>query len=172
MTVSSETSVAHHNTNGTTGPFAFTFEVDAASDLHVVQRDNITLVETELTKDAVSAGYTVSLTTSVPSAGSITLTDAYAAGGTITISRKASILQPDSYTNNSSLPGPSLTLTWDKLCRVLQGVKEMADRSAKIQQGSQGSSGVELWIDEANDDLVFVVAYASGATKVGTVALS
>jgi len=113
---------------GTTGPFAFSYRINAATDLLVTKR-SVAGFETTLVN---GVDYTV---TGVGTAsGSITLTTALASGEALAIRRAPPLTQDVAITNQG--PGFSRTIEneFDRLTMQLQSLKDLLDRSVKLSR--------------------------------------
>jgi hypothetical protein len=133
-TVTIETNKVQYSGTGTTGPYAFTFKVFAATDLKVT----ITSAAGVPTTLAYGVGYTTTGTgtPAYSTGGSVTLTSVLPTGYTLTIRRNAAYTQTQNYINNAALTASSLNNALDKAQIQRHQILEKVDRSVKLPETS------------------------------------
>ena len=130
-----ETTKVQYSGSGTTGPFDFTFKIFAATDIQVIKTTSAGIDDLVLVKDV---DYTIvgTGTPAYSTGGSVTLTEALAAGEILTIRRDMPYLQTQHYTHSSNFTASSLNNALDKLAIQIQQIKEEVDRSAQLPESS------------------------------------
>lgn len=135
MTVSTTAVRSTVVTDGTTGPFTFSFPIFSASDL-VVYRDGTLLVQ--------DVDYTVS-TGPWPSGGTITLTVAGDSGDTLAMRSGLSQLQELDLATSDNFPSATMETTLDKIVRMIQQQgDELQHCIRSALNETPGSSGMQL----------------------------
>jgi len=117
--------------SGTTGPFAYSFKIFAATDLEVIQYDSAG-TPTTLT---YATDYTVT-GVGVTAGGTITLVTALPVGETLVIRRDMSYLQSQNYTTVASITPSSTNNALDKLEMQIQQLAEENSRSFMVPLSS------------------------------------
>jgi len=134
MTVESTTTRAQYSTNGTTGPWTIPFYFLANTDVLVVYT-NSSGTETTLVH-----GTTCTVSgAGVQAGGSVTTATAYAAGGTITVTRSPALLQSSNYNNNDRFPATTVESDLDRGIMVDQYINERVDRTLRLPVGTTGT---------------------------------
>lgn len=176
MTVESGSSRAQYSTNGTSGPWTVPFYFLENSHLRVYYT-NADGVETQL---VLSAGYNVSGAGN-PSGGSVTTTEAYVAGGAITILRDVPATQLTDYRTADSFPAETHEVALDKLTMIVQQQGEVLDRAIVFAPSDQSSAVLPSAEDRANrflgfngngDAVVFDIPVSGVVSDAGSVAWS
>lgn len=124
MTVSSQTTRTSYAGAGSTGPYTIGFTILDDDHLNVTKTVDATGVQTELTKDAGSSGYTVNAALT-----QITLTEALAAGETLVILRNVPKTQEIDYLANDPFPSETNEEGLDKLTQITQQIDEELSRA-------------------------------------------
>ena len=137
MTITTTTSKMTYTGSGITGPYTFTFKVFATSDLTVIKRTIATGAEETLT---LTTDYTVSLDSSVPSAGSITLISTLSSSYQLIIRNDTPLTQATDYQANDVFPAETHESGLDKLTNICQRLSELIDRSIKVGSGETNPS--------------------------------
>jgi hypothetical protein len=127
MTVSTTVSRWQYDTNGTTGPWTVGALFLADEDLRVTHTD-ADGVDTLLT---LSVDYTVS-GAGVQAGGTVTTTDAYASGGTITIVNDPEALQETDYSETDAFPAATHERALDLLTLIAQRLRLMMRRAIRV----------------------------------------
>jgi hypothetical protein len=161
--------------SGSAGPFSITIDVNTATEFSVL-RFSTTNVETTLTKDAGTNGYTVNAALT-----EITLSEVLALGEKIAIVYNISTTQTEEYLNNTAFPADTVEEGFDKLTRLVKGIKEVSDR-AIVQQATKSSpikligdiaankalvvnsAGTALVMGPSTDEITNAQAYAESAS--------
>ena len=132
-TVTTSATKVVYNSNGTTGPFSFSFPIYAATDLAVFKYDSLG-TETRLT---LNTDYTVTgVTSGTQSTGSVRLTTALPSGFTLVIMRSMSYLQGSNWQNLQSFTAKSINDGLDILDMQIQQLKEITDRTYQTPRWS------------------------------------
>lgn len=130
MPLEDSTSRAQYETNGTIGPFAVPFYFLASAHLEVVYTDAAGAAQTlDLDVDYSVSG------ARVESGGSVTLTTAYAAGGTITILRNVPLTQLTDFEDADAFPASATEDGLDKLTMIAQQQDERLGRALMVAPG-------------------------------------
>lgn len=134
MTISSATNRYDYTGSGSTGPFTITdLEITADTQLKVIRTVIATGVETELTKDAGSDGYTVDQS-SAPFT-SITTTEAVTSLQRLSIILNVPETQATDYVENDSFAADTHESALDKLTLIAKQLTEKLARSIKLAEG-------------------------------------
>lgn len=136
MTVSTETRVAGpYAANGVTTSFSFSFPLQSASDMKVVQ--NLAGVESELV-----SGFTVNLNADQDDnpGGTVDFSVAPASGRTITLESDMAYNQAVELVKGGDYQPSILNRVFDKLTMLVLQVKRLTDRSLKIPTSSDASA--------------------------------
>lgn len=128
MTITSAVSRNDYAGSGTTGPFAFTFRILAATDLVVTTRDTTTGVETTL---AYPADYSVT-GVGARAGGSITLTDPLEVGHALTIRRVRPLTQTTDIRNQGPFLPEIHEDAFDHLLMIDQQQQDQIDRAVLL----------------------------------------
>lgn len=126
--------------NGSTTTFAYTFKINASTDLLVVVRNTSTDVKTTL---VLNTDYTV--TGVGGSGGNVVLTagSLCPTGSTLTIMRNMSILQSTNWVDGDAFSSETIESTMDTIVMHQQQLSEKLDRTPKLPVWST-ISGIEL----------------------------
>lgn len=124
MTISSTTSKATYNGNGTTHAFAVPFYFLADADL-IVTLVSSAGVETVQT---ITTHYTVT-GAGVPAGGTVTMITAPATGETLVIKRSPGQTQETDYVENEAFPAEAHERALDLLTMICQSLQEQIDRA-------------------------------------------
>ncbi len=116
--------------------FPFSFNVYSSSELTV---QTVLISTGAVTTLALSTDYSVSLTSSPPSAGTITLTGALASTKELVIRRVLPLKQQINFSENQSTPAATYAEGFDRATMVSQQLQEEIDR-AILADPSQSSS--------------------------------
>jgi len=155
MTVSvltARTSAVGTNTAGQ--EIAFTFPVTATSDLTVITRVTATGVESTLTE---TTDYTVSLTDSGESGGTVTLVDALATTSQCHVIRDRSKTQTLDLTQGGTFTAENVEDALDRVCTHTIDNDDAVTRSLRAPQTDSTSIDMELpnSVDRASQYLAF-----------------
>jgi hypothetical protein len=150
MTLSTTTSRIQYNGSGSTGPFAYTFRVLAATDLVLTKRDADD-VESTLT---YPADYSVSGVGN-RSGGSVTLTVALETGEVLVIRRVRPFTQETDIKNAGAYFPEEHEQALDHFIMVSQQLQEQLNRCLKTAVTAGPTTDLELPIPEAGKGLVW-----------------
>jgi len=126
MTVATTTNRNDYVGNGSQTVFAYTFRIFAASDLQVFVNGVVKTLGSDYTVSGVGGG----------TGGNVTLTTAPGAGTKVAIVRAVPYTQETDYVANDPFPAETHEAALDKLTMLVQQVKEITDRSAKVPTSS------------------------------------
>lgn len=152
MAISSETNVLTFAGSGTTGPFAITYEVLAAADLVVYERDDTTGEKTALSYVASSPGsgqWTID-----SDLDSVTTGDAVASGTTLYVEREPSYTQPTDFTPGGKLKEETLENAIDRVVMLTQANRKLLDRLT-------GADRLSAYIDSAATTSLLAFLYST-----------
>ena len=161
MTISSESRKSPlYVGSGTTGPFAFTFKVFAASDVRVTTAVIATGVETTLT---LTTDYTVSLNAEQDGnpGGTITLTSSLPATKSLVITSAVPLTQPVDINNQDGFFAEVIEDALDRSVVQVQQMQVDLDRAFKVPLTSGYTDPNEFITDLLNTDA------AAQAARVG-----
>lgn len=128
MTITTTTARNDYTGAGSTGPYAYTFRIFAATDLLVVTRNTSTGVETPL---AYVTDYSVT-GVGEGAGGTITLTSALAVGYTMAITRVVPIVQDTDLRNQGTFYPQTYENALDYLTAIDQQQEDAIERSLKV----------------------------------------
>jgi hypothetical protein len=136
MTISVTTARVQYSGSGSTGPFSIPFEWSATTELIVTKTVTSTGVETTL---AVTTDYTA--TGSGTESGSITLVSALAAGETLVIERRTSLLQETAIARGGKIDASVLENDLDQIHRALLDDRARLARMPELHKDDTDGSG-------------------------------
>lgn len=146
MTVPSEINRNGYLGNGLTTVFAYSFKINAATDLRVVLTD----VNGEDTVLVLNTDYTVSGVLS-QTGGNVTLTTAPDGDGTdwpnseiLTIRRVLPVTQLLDLRTQGAFSAEVIERAFDRLVMIEQQLKDQLDRSLRVAESEEGSDGLIL----------------------------
>jgi len=142
-------------TDGGTTIFNYTFRVDAADELEVIQTDDTSLAEVVLT---LTTDYSVT-GVGVEAGGTIVTTAIWASGSTLTIRRAAPFTQETDIANQSTYYPDVLEAALDKNVQKMQQLKEVTDRALV-------GNATDTAIDAGTKRLINVVDPVNGQDAV------
>ena len=128
MTVPSEVKRTQYAGAGSTGPYTIGFPILDSSHLKATRTIVSSGVDTELTLDAGTDGFTIDTDLS-----EITLTEALAVGERLTIERDIPLTQGTDYIANSAFPAEVNERALDKLTMIAQQISDAGNRSPKFK---------------------------------------
>lgn len=150
MTVESGSSRAQYSTNGTSGPWTVPFYFLESSHLKVYHTD----VAGEETLLTLNVDYNV-LGAGNPNGGTVTTTEAYVSGGSITLLRDVPATQGTDYRTADSFPAESHEIALDKLTMLAQQLIEIVSRALVFGVAEGVSPVLPAASDRANKLLGF-----------------
>lgn len=134
MTISSATNRYDYTGSGTTGPFTITdLEITAQTQIKVIETIIATGVETELTLDAGTDGFSVDQA-SAPFT-SITTTEAVAGTQRLSIILNVPVTQGTDYVENDAFAADTHEDALDKLTLIAKDITEKQNRAIKFADG-------------------------------------
>ena len=128
MTVASEDKRTQFAGAGSAGPYTIGFTILLSSHLKVTRTVVSTGVDTIMTLDAGSDGFTIDAGLT-----EITLTEVLAAGERLTIERDVPLTQLIDYIANSAFPASVNEAGLDQLTMIAQQLTDAVERSAKFK---------------------------------------
>jgi len=162
MTVTSTTiKTAPYACDGVTVTFAFSWKVWETSEVKVILRVVADGSETTLTEGTAAGTYSVTLSSSVPSAGSITTVTTYSALYEIVIKANFPETQEIDYGEGDKFPAESHEEALDRGVRLVQQLGEQLSRALLLPESSIYENFV-LPEPEANK----VLAWNNAATAI------
>jgi hypothetical protein len=143
MTVSNNTPFNQVVADGTTGPFTFTFEVPADSDLDVYVDGTLKTLTTHYTVSGAGD----------ENGGTITFTSGNAPtnGATITFRRTVELSRATNFVNNGTLNSDDFNDEYDTIYFILQELEERTDRAVIRSQTSSSTADLTLPEPTANN---------------------
>lgn len=164
MTVETDDDRAQFATNATTGPWTVPYYFLADSELAVTYT-NATGVDTLL---VLNVDYTVA-GAGVAGGGTITTTQAYAAGGQLVIVRNVEFVQPIEYLEGDGFPAKTHERGLDRLTMIAQQLREIVARTIHFPASYGGSTEVGDVATRGGKLLSFdivtgALAYVTGAS--------
>ena len=157
MSVNNTNSKVVYTGDGGTQAFPFTFKVYATTDLVVTLLQISTGVTTTL---VLNTGYTVALSSTAPSAGTVTTTTAPTTDQKLTILRLLPLTQLINLVDNEGTPAATYIEGYDRQAMIAQQLQEQLSR-AIIQDPTQ-SATLSLPAAVAN----YLLAWNSGGTAL------
>ena len=154
MTITTTTARNNYTGAGSTGPYAYTFRIFAATDLLVVTRNTSSGIETPL---AYVTDYSVT-GVGEGAGGTITLTSALAVGYTMAITRVVPIVQDTDLRNQGTFYPQTYEDALDYLTAIDQQQEDAIERSLKVGDA----------INPANFDTVISTVPAGAYLRVNT----
>ena len=166
---------AQHTGNGSAGPFAFSFQVNAGSDLRVL---------VDGTEKTLTTHYTVSVASDGTGTVSFTTGNHPSSSEKITLLAKTPLARTSVYSTGGTLTAASLESDHDTQIMLFQQLQEQLKRSVqlapetqRVLTGADGSTTGPLQFpyantatDQANKYLVFDANGTALTTATGTVA--
>ncbi|BAQ87994.1 putative tail fiber protein [uncultured Mediterranean phage uvMED] len=147
-----------YTTNGSQTQFAFSFQINADSELKVI------LGETTLT---LSANYTVTIATN--GTGTVDFSSAPSTGQKLTILANKPLSRESVYSTGASFTAAALETDFDNTIMVLQQFEEKIDRTLQLPEFVTGSTPPSLIVpynDTASDNSNKVIGYNTAGTAL------
>lgn len=176
MTISSETNRYDYTGSGTTGPFTITdLEITAHTDLKVIETVIATGVETVLTLDAGTDGFSVDQATAPFT--SITTSEAVTSLQRLSIILDVPVTQATDYVENDAFAAATHETALDKLTLIDKQTVEKLARSVKFAEGVDDTdismpdptSQGDKYIKFNSDASAFEYATLSAASGLGNI---
>ena len=147
-----------YTTNGSQTQFAFSFQINADSELKVI------LGETTLT---LSANYTVTIATN--GTGTVDFSSAPSTGQKLTILANKPLSRESVYSTGASFTAAALETDFDNTVMILQQFEEKIDRTLQLPEFVTGSTPPSLIVpynDTASDNVNKVIGYNAAGTAL------
>lgn len=147
-----------YTTNGSQTQFAFSFQINADSELKVI------LGETTLT---LSANYTVTIATN--GTGTVDFSSAPSTGQKLTILANKPLSRESVYSTGASFTAAALETDFDNTIMVLQQFEEKIDRTLQLPEFVTGSTPPSLIVpynDSNSDNANKVIGYNSSGNAL------
>ena len=149
-----------YTTNGSQTQFAFSFQINADSELKVI------LGETTLT---LSTNYSVTIAAN--GTGTVDFTTAPTTGQKLTILANKPLSRESVYSTGASFTAAALETDFDNTVMILQQFKETVDRTLQLPEFVTGSTPPSLTVpysDTASDNAQKVIGYNTAGTDLTT----
>ena len=147
-----------YTTNGSTTSFAFSFQINAASELKVILA--------EATQE-LSTHYTVTIATD--GTGTVNYSSAPTTGQKLTILANKPLSRESAYSTGASFTAASLETDFDNTIMVLQQFEEKIDRTLQLPEFVTGSTPPSLIVpynDTVSNNINKVIGYDSNGTAL------
>jgi hypothetical protein len=145
-------------TNGSQTAFAFSFQINAASELKVILGE---------TTQTLTTHYSVSISTD--GTGTVNYSSAPSSGQKLTILANKPLSRESVYSTGASFTAASLETDFDNTIMVLQQFEEKIDRTLQLPEFVTGSTPPQLIVpynDTASDNANKVIGYNTGGTAL------
>ena len=147
-----------YTTNGSLTSFAFSFQINAASELKVILGE---------TTQSLSTHYTVTIATD--GTGTVNYASAPTTGQKLTILANKPLSRESAYSTGASFTAASLETDFDNTIMVLQQFEEKIDRTLQLPEFVTGSTAPSLTVpynDTSSDNANKVIGYNSDGTDL------
>lgn len=147
-----------YTTNGSQTAFAFSFQINAASELKVILGE---------TTQTLTTHYSVSISTD--GTGTVNYSSAPSSGQKLTILANKPLSRESVYSTGASFTAASLETDFDNTIMVLQQFEEKIDRTLQLPEFVTGSTPPQLIVpynDTASDNANKVIGYNTGGTAL------
>ena len=147
-----------YTTNGSQTAFAFSFQINAASELKVILGE---------TTQTLTTHYSVSISTD--GTGTVNYSSAPSSGQKLTILANKPLSRESVYSTGASFTAASLETDFDNTIMVLQQFEEKIDRTLQLPEFVTGSTPPQLIVpynDTASDNANKVIGYNAGGTAL------
>ena len=147
-----------YTTNGSQTSFAFSFQINADSELKVILGE---------TTQSLSSDYTVSIATN--GTGTVNYASAPTSGQKLTILANKPLSRESAYSTGASFTAASLETDFDNTIMVLQQFEEKIDRTLQLPEFVTGSTAPSLTVpynDTSSDNANKVIGYNSDGTDL------
>jgi len=147
-----------YTTNGSTTSFAFSFQINADSELKVILGE---------TTQSLSTHYTVTIATN--GTGTVNYASAPTTGQKLTILANKPLSRESAYSTGASFTAASLETDFDNTIMVLQQFEEKIDRTLQLPEFVTGSTPPSLIVpynDTSSSNANKVIGYDSNGTAL------
>ena len=147
-----------YTTNGSQTSFAFSFQINADTELKVILGE---------TTQSLSSDYTVSIATN--GTGTVNYASAPTSGQKLTILANKPLSRESAYSTGASFTAASLETDFDNTIMVLQQFEEKIDRTLQLPEFVTGSTAPSLTVpynDTSSDNANKVIGYNSDGTDL------
>ncbi len=147
-----------YTTNGSLTSFAFSFQINAASELKVILGE---------TTQSLSTHYTVTIASD--GTGTVNYASAPTTGQKLTILANKPLSRESAYSTGASFTAASLETDFDNTIMVLQQFEEKIDRTLQLPEFVTGSTAPSLTVpynDTSSDNANKVIGYNSDGTDL------
>ena len=147
-----------YTTNGSLTSFAFSFQINAASELKVILGE---------TTQSLSTHYTVTIATD--GTGTVNYASAPTTGQKLTILANKPLSRESAYSTGASFTAASLETDFDNTIMVLQQFEEKIDRTLQLPEFVTGSTAPSLTVpynDTTSNNANKVIGYNSDGTDL------
>jgi len=147
-----------YTTNGSQTSFAFSFQINAASELKVILGE---------TTQSLSSNYTVTIATN--GTGTVNYASAPTSGQKLTILANKPLSRESAYSTGASFTAASLETDFDNTIMVLQQFEEKIDRTLQLPEFVTGSTAPSLTVpynDTTSNNANKVIGYNTDGTDL------
>ena len=147
-----------YTTNGSQTSFAFSFQINADSELKVILGE---------TTQSLSSDYTVSIATN--GTGTVNYASAPTSGQKLTILANKPLSRTSAYSTGASFTAASLETDFDNTIMVLQQFEEKIDRTLQLPEFVTGSTAPSLTVpynDTTSNNANKVIGYNTDGTDL------
>ena len=147
-----------YTTNGSQTSFAFSFQINAGSELKVILGE---------TTQSLSSDYTVSIATN--GTGTVNYASAPTSGQKLTILANKPLSRTSAYSTGASFTAASLETDFDNTIMVLQQFEEKIDRTLQLPEFVTGSTAPSLTVpynDTTSNNANKVIGYNTDGTDL------
>ena len=147
-----------YTTNGSQTAFAFSFQINADTELKVILGE---------TTQSLSSNYTVSIATN--GTGTVNYASAPTSGQKLTILANKPLSRTSAYSTGASFTAASLETDFDNTIMVLQQFEEKIDRTLQLPEFVTGSTAPSLTVpynDTTSNNANKVIGYNTDGTDL------
>ena len=147
-----------YTTNGSQTSFAFSFQINADSELKVILGE---------TTQSLSSNYTVTIATN--GTGTVNYASAPTSGQKLTILANKPLSRESAYSTGASFTAASLETDFDNTVMILQQFEEKIDRTLQLPEFVTGSTAPSLTVpynDTSSDNANKVIGYNTDGTDL------
>ena len=147
-----------YTTNGSQTSFAFSFQINADTELKVILGE---------TTQSLSTHYTVTIATN--GTGTVNYSSAPTSGQKLTILANKPLSRESAYSTGASFTAASLETDFDNTVMILQQFEEKIDRTLQLPEFVTGSTAPSLTVpynDTSSDNANKVIGYNTDGTDL------
>ena len=147
-----------YTTNGSQTSFAFSFQINADTELKVILGE---------TTQSLSTHYTVTIATN--GTGTVNYASAPTSGQKLTILANKPLSRESAYSTGASFTAASLETDFDNTVMILQQFEEKIDRTLQLPEFVTGSTAPSLTVpynDTSSDNANKVIGYNTDGTDL------